>query len=253
MAISLSCLTCGKSFQLRDELAGRRFRCSECGETVPVPRDENTSPEPKSPRAPAGKPDPSPSSRKPSPARKARTASADSWDLTDDDYGEPIAPEPEAKSASPTRRKKRERVTPERYGGDGTLPGSVAIALLALFGVAILVLPLIMREVPVHGGGTETRISFFPLNQLVLIGIVFVQLWRGVPAGWKFAVVLVVTEAIGLTFQWLTARKVMPPGTALDELTTFLFLRMALWVVVLIALFRPSAREWCAPRWKRAG
>lgn len=138
-------------------------------------------------------------------------------------------------------------MTPERSGGDGTLPGSVAVALLTLFGIAILVLPLITREVPVRGGGTETRFSFFPINQLVLIGIVFVQLWRGVPAGWKFAMVLVVTEGVGLTFQWLTARKVMPPGPALDEVTMFLFLRMALWVVVLIALFRPSARKWCAP------
>lgn len=247
MAISISCPTCGKSFQLRDELAGRRFRCSECGETVSIPQGENTAPASRAPRASAGKPAPSAASRKPAPVRKPETPSADSWDLTDDDYGEPIAPEPEAKPARPARRKRREQVIPERSGGDGTLPGSVAVALLTLFGISILVLPLITREVPIRGGGTETRFSFFPINQLVLIGIVFVQLWRGVPAGWKFAMVLVVTEGVGLTFQWLTARKVMPPGPALDEVTMFLFLRMALWVVVLIALFRPSAREWCAP------
>jgi len=117
--------------------------------------------------------------------------------------------------------------------------------MLSLFGIALLVLPLIAQEVPARGGGTETRISYFPINQLVLIGIIFVQLWRGVPAGRKFALLVVVVEPIGLTFQWLTARKVLPPGPALDEVTTFLFLRMALWVVVLITLQRPSAREWC--------
>lgn len=134
---------------------------------------------------------------------------------------------------------------PERSGGDGTLPGSVAVALLALFGIAILILPLIVREVPAPGGGTETRFSFFPFNQLVLIGIIFVQLWRG--SGWKFAMFMVAIEPIGLTFQMVTARRVMPPGPALDQVTTFLFLRMALWIVVLIALLLPSAREWCAP------
>jgi dienelactone hydrolase len=37
MSISFSCPGCGKSFQVRDELAGRTGRCDQCGSEMPIP------------------------------------------------------------------------------------------------------------------------------------------------------------------------------------------------------------------------
>lgn len=40
MSISASCESCGKQMRLRDEAAGRRVKCSECGAVVQVPEAE---------------------------------------------------------------------------------------------------------------------------------------------------------------------------------------------------------------------
>ena len=42
MPISMSCSGCGRSFQLKDEMAGRKVRCPECEavQVVPAPGKE---------------------------------------------------------------------------------------------------------------------------------------------------------------------------------------------------------------------
>ncbi|MAT16387.1 MAG: hypothetical protein CMJ46_14080, partial [Planctomyces sp.] len=37
MSISFSCPDCGKSYQVRDDLAGRRFKCKDCERPLKVP------------------------------------------------------------------------------------------------------------------------------------------------------------------------------------------------------------------------
>lgn len=37
MAIDVSCEGCGKDYRVKDELAGRRIKCKECGEAITIP------------------------------------------------------------------------------------------------------------------------------------------------------------------------------------------------------------------------
>ena len=41
MTIEISCSNCGEEFRVRDEAAGKSFKCKLCGTTVRVPDDED--------------------------------------------------------------------------------------------------------------------------------------------------------------------------------------------------------------------
>ena len=41
MAIRLECGGCGKSYKLRDEVAGKRIKCKECGNPIAVPMNQD--------------------------------------------------------------------------------------------------------------------------------------------------------------------------------------------------------------------
>src|SRR6185437_6872201 len=45
MSIEFSC-ACGKRFKVRDELAGKRGKCTGCGKAVLIPRGPEPEPEP---------------------------------------------------------------------------------------------------------------------------------------------------------------------------------------------------------------
>src|SRR5262245_3193986 len=70
MSISIQC-GCGKSYQVADNLAGKKVRCKECGEAVPVPGSPVGAPVKRpAPAAPPARPQPptrAPQQRRPQP------------------------------------------------------------------------------------------------------------------------------------------------------------------------------------------
>jgi hypothetical protein len=45
MAIKVSCATCEKTYQLKDEAGGKKFRCKGCQKLLPVPKPDASEPE----------------------------------------------------------------------------------------------------------------------------------------------------------------------------------------------------------------
>ena len=71
MPLSVTC-SCGKRFRVRDELAGKKVKCPECGESISVPRGADDEEELAGLLPPSRKsPRKSKPSKKPSSAMKA--------------------------------------------------------------------------------------------------------------------------------------------------------------------------------------
>jgi hypothetical protein len=76
--IAFSCAGCGKSFEVQDDLAGRRSRCKRCGAVMRIPAPEPVG----APLAPLAAPVPSPEAvprRRRKKARKTRAIDRDAW------------------------------------------------------------------------------------------------------------------------------------------------------------------------------
>lgn len=74
MAIATSCQDCGRDYKLKDELAGKKFKCKDCGAVVvvPAPRQNASSKSGSSPAISKKSPSKSPSAAKPTrPVKKS--------------------------------------------------------------------------------------------------------------------------------------------------------------------------------------
>lgn len=79
MPIAVSCRECGRRFKARDELAGRKVKCPECGEPVRVPEEQDepavsAGPPPRRSRPPEHE------DAEPSPRRRSRRDEDDDED-----------------------------------------------------------------------------------------------------------------------------------------------------------------------------
>jgi hypothetical protein len=138
MPISATCRNCGRSYSVKDEHAGKKFRCQGCQETVSVP------------------------------VPRAAAYDADDWEADDyeddfgdpgyddDDYGdyesrEPLpAPRRPAKKKKPAAKSKR----PKRRSSSNS--GSVGAAAGKIFGglfVGLVVMGIVFRAVSAVGLG----------------------------------------------------------------------------------------------------
>jgi len=210
MAIQVSCAECGKDFRVKDELAGRRFRCSGCQATISIP-DAKTENDP--------------------------------WDLGNEDYGEAI-PDPKEEESRPAPKKKKK--TSRKSRSSGGMPASVIIAMTCTgltFGIVILgllgsvgdpalrknIIPLLVRaaiNVAIFFGlmnrSSSTRTSSIALSALGLLFVGCVS----------FAAADKLTgEADGFVLQVAIA---------------ILVIQAMLWITNIIALLMPSASEWCS-------
>src|SRR3954452_12382040 len=76
--IAFSCAGCGKSFEVQDDLAGRRSRCKRCGAVMRIPAPEPVL----APLAPLATPVPAPEAvpgRRRKKARKPGTIDRHAW------------------------------------------------------------------------------------------------------------------------------------------------------------------------------
>lgn len=102
--IDASCDSCFRSYQLKDEFAGRKVRCKGCGEVFTVPQPG--------------------------------AAAADPWDSEDPFDEDPFTDGPAAAPPSPTRRKKKRKKKAQRESSSGFplgVYGILGIAAGALF------------------------------------------------------------------------------------------------------------------------
>ena len=125
MSISTKCRKCGRRYNLKDEHAGKKFRCKECEAVVTVPQAEPAS------------------------------FAADDWDDDfgggtdyedyggDEDYGSPPPPprprkkKPAAKKKRPTKKKSSRS---RSDGGQGAKIGGGVFAALVVLGIVMKVL-----------------------------------------------------------------------------------------------------------------
>ena len=110
MPIDVACSACDKSFRVKDELAGKKFKCSACGEVVVIPASRSTASPAKSasrkqtsaeapgqrpPKKKASRPksagDATPPKKKKRPAAKKKRKAKPKPDAFDDDYRDAYA------------------------------------------------------------------------------------------------------------------------------------------------------------------
>ena len=149
MAIATSCGECGRDYSLKDELAGKKFKCKNCGAVVVVPAPRKSA-SPKSSGSTAS------SKKSPSSATPTRPAEKKSHDDDflealnssgleegDDDHEEEEELRPVAKKKSTAKKKKK-----SASSGSGGMLAKVGGGLFT----ALIVIGFILRLFRAAGG-----------------------------------------------------------------------------------------------------
>lgn len=219
MAINASCPQCGKTYQVKDDFAGKKFRCKACEGVVSVPA--------------------------------AKAASGDPWDNLDldsfqdhDPYGDggtepPVAPR---RRSSGGKKKTRSR--------SGGMPVTVIVALSAIgllmaFNVFGIVSQLIQGAIPGSCG------SFIRL--LVEIAVMAGLIKRSAAARWV-AIILsgIMTLLLGLGtigVAFLFSQIELPQGAEIPEfmvpvIIAVLAVQVVIELVIIGCLLAPSSGEY---------
>jgi hypothetical protein len=223
MPISVDCPQCGKTFRVKDELAGRKFRCKACRSVVSVPAPPKPS-------------------------------SGDPWDDLDLDSFHDQAPavhdEDDYEFETPparrrkTRRKKRAR--PSSRGGGG-MPVGVIVAIVCQCALILLnllsIVGNIISENPGEACGSVFRI-------LLEGGIILGLLEANSLARWGS----IVLSILGMISSLLCCAGLLLAGMPDDvqrEFEGFLVillvvfaLHIVIWCVNVVALLLPSSGEY---------
>lgn len=210
MAIEISCAACGKDFRVKDEMAGRKFRCSGCQATVPIP---------------------------------AAKSGDDPWELSDEDYGEAIPDPKDEEESRPTPRKKK-RTTRKSRSSD-SMPAPVIIAMTCT-GVMFCVIILALLGSVIDPDGRKNIIPL--LVRLGFNVQIFFGLMNRKSSSRTSSIVLSVLGLIFVGFVFFAAADKLTGGVdgiALQVAVAILVLQGILWTTNIIALLTPSASEWC--------
>ena len=129
MPINIACPQCQRQFAVRDEIAGKSFRCKDCQAIVNVPASK--PPQQKSSQPKSAEPRPSVPKRK---AAAPQPPAEEDWG-----YDESWQDDQQSELPAPVRRAKK-KAAKERNSETGTSPvipieGMLAIASIAVLGV----------------------------------------------------------------------------------------------------------------------
>lgn len=220
MPISADCPQCGKTYRVKDELAGRKFRCQACRGVVSVPA--------------------------------AKAASGDPWDNLDlDSFQDQANPDeyefetPPAPRRRKSRRKKRSR---SRRSGGGGLPVGVIIAI-ACDGVLILfnllgIVGNIMSQNPGGACGSVFRILIEGAIILGLLEANNVARWSSIGLS-ILGMLFCMACGIGLLAGAMPAemQRQFPQGMLVIVLAVFA-LQIVIWMANVVALLLPSSGDY---------
>ena len=175
MPISVGCPECGRGYNVKDELAGKKFKCKDCGALVAVSVAKKGSSATGTASAKTAKSSPAnkPVAKKPSRPKVAgdddfldslNSKGLEDGDSFDDDYGE----ESDESTPPPVRKKKKvaagKRPSKGRKSG-GVSGGTIAkfsggaVGILFLLGVILRVIGAVMGGAGGLGGVTWTEFS----------------------------------------------------------------------------------------------
>ena len=210
MAIQVSCARCGTDFRIKDELAGRRFRCSTCQAAVSAPE---------------------------------RPSEDDPWDLSDEDYGEAIPDPPEEESRPAPRKKKRATRKSRSSGG---MPASVMIAMCCT-GLVFCIIILGVIGCTVAPNGQQVIVPLlvrFGINIGIVLGL------KNRSSSWRTGSVALSALGLffmGVTVFAAPEKLIGDAGGMEQQIAAVIAtIQSVLWIVNIIALLTPSASEWCS-------
>lgn len=218
MPISVNCPSCGRAYNVKDEAAGKKFRCKQCEAVVSVPE---------------------------SPA----DTEGDPWDNLDlstaeDPYGD--ADSDEAPAQLPVRRRKKK---PAKRSSGG-LPISVMLAIacevcLILLNMVGIVGNLMSQNVPGACG------SIFRILIEVAAIIGYVQAQNS--ARWTSVVLSVIGILFGLAcgVGLMVGGPLLPPqvqqripADGLVIIVAVIFVQVVIWAVIIGTLVTGSSRDY---------
>jgi hypothetical protein len=222
MAISVSCPGCAKTYQVKDEAAGKKFRCKACEAIVSVP--EGTA-----------------------------AAQGDPWDNLDlgtqqDPYGE----ENESPFEAPVRRRKKKSSRKKSRGGGMPISVMVAIGCEAML-ILINVVGVGGNLMDQNVGGACGSIFRILIEVAAIIGYVQAQnstRWTAV-----------ILSALGIVFALACGAGLLIAGPNLPPqvqqqipqdlimiVILVLVVQIIIWAVLLGTLVTPSARDYFEQR-----
>lgn len=215
MAIEVICPSCDQVHKVKDDAAGKKLRCKGCQEVIPIPA-------------------------------AAAVEEADPWDT-----GEMEEPAPRQAPRQAPRKSKAKAAKPERArarSSDGMpIPIMMSIGINGLF-IALNVLGIVMNAM--NGGTVGAGGSLIRLG--VDVSIIRGLLNRSNRIRWN----AIILDGVGLVFGLLCLGSIsfvaadprfqqqMPAGSV-GLLMAIFAVQEVFWIVDLVMLLTPSARDYC--------
>ncbi|MFM9965720.1 MAG: hypothetical protein ACKV2Q_31435 [Planctomycetaceae bacterium] len=164
MAIATSCGECGRDYSLKDELAGKKFKCKECGATVVVPAARRSASSQSG--GPAASSKKSPSGAKPTRPAKKKSDDDDFLEALNssgleegDDYRDEEEGDEAEEGLRPVAKSKKKPGTKKKKsassGSGGMLAKIVGGVVSALIVFGFIVRLLLIGGVGGVGGGAS--------------------------------------------------------------------------------------------------
>ena len=222
MSIEASCLKCGASYRVKDEHAGKKFRCKKCQAAISVPLPE-----------------------------------ADPWDTDPwedgsfDDGGEEEtyqeAPRPRRVTPGPSRTKQKSKKRRSRDGDTMPVPVWIAIGCIGIL-MLLNVIGIVAQAMDQNIAGASG--SF--LRLMVEIGVVIGLVKRSSVSRWT-AIILsgIMTVLFGCCGAGILAMSEtvaqegnIPPGFVMF-IALIVLGQILIEVPIIVCLLLPAAEEWC--------
>ena len=210
MPITATCPKCNQEYRLKDDVAGKKFRCKACQAVVTVPEPSAD---------PGGHKDP--------------------WDDLDLDAFDdnPYAETGETLEA-PRRRKKK---TSKKRRRSGSMPISIMLAIGGEIALICENLLLILANLLVqdfrHVGGAVIRIVI----EIAFIRGYILRQESARSGSIALCILAIIATAFFIALQFVTEEE---PWVKIFNIIEFV-LRIAVLIMIIIALSTQSARDWC--------
>jgi hypothetical protein len=211
MSIDVACPECAKVHKVKEEAAGKKFRCKGCQAVVSIPEAAEIS-----------EPDP--------------------WDVVDEDAEAP-PPMPRRRKAQPAKRS-RSSSSSSGSGMPVTVIVSICINALMIVGNLFgIVVNLMMGNLP-SVGGVFIRLG---IEIAIIKGLVDRSnsyRWQAVALdGVGLGFVLLCIAPAAIFFSDVVGKQMPAEGMAV--LAIIFAVQVVLWITDMVMLLSPSAKEFC--------
>ena len=218
MPIEIACPECEKVYKVKDDAAGKKFRCKECQTVIPIPAD-------------------------------AQPAEPDSWDVAGDD--DPELP-PVVRKRKPVPVKRSREVVRESYGGG--MPVTVIISIV-LNGLMLALNILGMIGGLLIGNYANTGFGFIRLlvDAVIIKGLLEASnriRWNSIILDGAGVAALLFCVSPAMIFAPQEFHKAMGQdavgrGALMTVFVAALVAQGVIWLADMILLLTPSARDYC--------